>query len=97
LTVTFIENIFSDITETAMGASPTGIFTLKAAGVSLTEGAGAANTNFTVAYSNKVFTITVGAALAANTVYEITVVSNKIFDVKGNALATQAITFTTGA
>jgi hypothetical protein len=100
ITLTFDEVLYIDnaATPTLMASPPAaGLFVVKAGTTTLTEGATADNLHYVVTRSGNVITITIGANLAVSTVYEVTVVANKIFDVKGNALPTQTVSFTSAA
>jgi hypothetical protein len=100
ITLTFTEALYIDnaATPTLMASPPAaGLFVVKAGTTTLTEGATANNLHYVVTRTGNVITITIGANLAVSTVYEVTVGANKIFDVKGNALPTQTVSFTSAA
>jgi hypothetical protein len=100
ITLTFTEVLYIDnaATPTLMASPPAaGLFVVKAGTTTLTEDDTADNLHYVVTRSGNVITITIGANLAVSTVYEVTVVANKIFDIKGNALPTQTVSFTSAA
>jgi len=102
--LTFSEALCSNASATAMGAAPTGVIKVyegtSNTGTSLTEGPGADNSDYTVAYNSTthVFTVIFGASLKNSQSYYVELLANKVYDTAGNAISSaQGVTFTTKA